>query len=119
MNTISGHCLCRMIAFSYEGAPNWTLRYEDRDILVEHRHHVDAEDLVHLGVAQAEVAQETEEVVRGALGLRRRRAERHQVDPSLGVLAAGEIHREARRHVLDDLPAIDVAGEAAGVLVEG
>ena len=28
MNTISGHCLCRMIAFSYEGAPNWTLRYE-------------------------------------------------------------------------------------------
>ena len=25
MNTISGHCLCRAVAFSYEGAPNWTL----------------------------------------------------------------------------------------------
>src|SRR6266850_2039623 len=25
MNTTSGHCLCRAIAFSYEGAPNWTL----------------------------------------------------------------------------------------------
>src|SRR3989449_1361373 len=25
MNTISGHCLCRAVAFSYEDAPNWTL----------------------------------------------------------------------------------------------
>src|SRR5712691_11632636 len=25
MKTTSGHCLCRAIAFSYEGAPNWTL----------------------------------------------------------------------------------------------
>ncbi len=25
MNTISGHCLCGAVAFSYEGAPNWTL----------------------------------------------------------------------------------------------
>ncbi len=25
MKTTSGHCLCRAVAFSYEGAPNWTL----------------------------------------------------------------------------------------------
>src|SRR3989441_7337809 len=25
MSTTSGHCLCRAIGFSYEGAPNWTL----------------------------------------------------------------------------------------------
>ena len=25
MKTTSGHCLCRAIAFSFEGAPNWTL----------------------------------------------------------------------------------------------
>ena len=25
MSTTSGHCLCGAVAFSYEGAPNWTL----------------------------------------------------------------------------------------------
>ena len=51
-------------------------------------------------------------------GLGRRRAERHQVDALAWVLAAGEVHAEARRHVLDDLPAVDVPREAAGIAVE-
>ena len=94
------------------------LRFQHRDVLVEDAHHVAGENGLHLRIGEPEVAHEAEEVVRRALGLGRRRAERHQVDLAAFVLAAGEVDAVARRHVLDDLPAVDVRGKAAGLLVE-
>ena len=85
---------------------------------MEHAHHVAGEDRFHRRIGEAEVAHEAVEVVRAALGLGRGRREGNEIDAARRVLAAGEVHAVARRHVLDDLPAVDIVWEAAGALIE-
>ena len=100
------------------------LRLEHRDVLVERHADLLEQHVGQLAVLDVPVVRLAPEVVAGGLGLRRDGVEIAHLDAAdaLALRRAGAGRRRAdveaqerRRAEIDDLPAIDVGGEAAGL----
>src|SRR5262249_31199513 len=106
------------------GTERALLRLQDRLVLIEGAHDAFADDVVERAVVEADLAHDAPEVMRGGRGLGRDQVE-HLALERLALVAGLGRHRavldhvEAGRREVVGVPAVDAAGEAGGLPVEG